>query len=94
MRKAPLFIVLSLLLGFLLVTCGGEKGDTVKVGVIAELTGDMPAVGESCKKAAEMAAKEINDAGGLEVAARSIRSSSLSKTMRAKPSSRHRQPRS
>ena len=67
MRKAPLFIVLSLLLGFLLVTCGGEKGDTVKVGVIAELTGDMPAVGESCKKAAEMAAKEINDAGGLEI---------------------------
>jgi branched-chain amino acid transport system substrate-binding protein len=35
--------------------------------VIAELTGDMPAVGESCKKAAEMATKEINDAGGLEV---------------------------
>jgi branched-chain amino acid transport system substrate-binding protein len=27
----------------------------------------MPAVGESCKKAAEMAVKEINDAGGLEV---------------------------
>jgi branched-chain amino acid transport system substrate-binding protein len=67
MRKTPLFIVLSLLLGILLVTCGGEKGDIIKVGVIAELTGDMPAVGESCKKAAEMAAKEINDAGGLEV---------------------------
>ena len=67
MRKTPLFIVLSLLSGLLLVTCGGEKSDTVKVGVIAELTGDMPAVGESCKKAAEMAAKEINDAGGLEV---------------------------
>ena len=31
------------------------------------MTGDIPAVGASCKNAAEMAVKEINDAGGLEV---------------------------
>ena len=67
MRKRPIFIVLSLLAGLLLVMCGGDKGNTIRIGVIAELTGDMPAVGESCKKAAEMAVKEINDAGGLEV---------------------------
>jgi branched-chain amino acid transport system substrate-binding protein len=67
MSRRPLCIVCSLLLGLVLATCGGDKGDTVRVGVIAELTGDMPAVGESCKKAAEMAAKEINDAGGLEI---------------------------
>ena len=67
MRKRPMFIVISLLAGLLLVTCSGEKSNTIKIGVIAELTGDMPAVGESCKKAAEMAVKEINDAGGLEV---------------------------
>ena len=29
--------------------------DVVKVGVIAELTGDIPAVGASCKNAAELA---------------------------------------
>lgn len=67
MRKRSTFIVISLLAGLLLVTCSGEKSNTIKIGVIAELTGDMPAVGESCKKAAEMAVKEVNDAGGLEV---------------------------
>jgi branched-chain amino acid transport system substrate-binding protein len=67
MRKRSMFIVISLLAGLLLVTCSGEKSNTIKIGVIAELTGDMPAVGESCKKAAEMAVKEVNDAGGLEV---------------------------
>ncbi len=67
MRKRCIPIVLSILAGLLLVTCGGDKGNSIKIGVIAELTGDMPAVGESCKKAAEMAVKEINDAGGLEV---------------------------
>ncbi|MCC8999135.1 MAG: ABC transporter substrate-binding protein [Candidatus Contendobacter sp.] len=39
----------------------------MKLGVIAELTGDMPAVGTSCKNAAELAVKEINAAGGLQV---------------------------
>src|SRR5271157_2312832 len=67
MRKRPTFVILSLLAGLLVVMCGGDKGNTIRIGVIAELTGDMPAVGESCKKAAEMAVKEINDAGGLEV---------------------------
>ena len=67
MRKTPLLIVLALLVGFLLVACGSEKSDAIRIGVIAELTGDMPAVGESCRKAAEMAVKEVNNAGGLEV---------------------------
>ena len=62
--------VLSLLLPVLLCTVGmtawgAEK--TLKLGVIAELTGDMPAVGTSCKNAAEMAVKEINAAGGVQV---------------------------
>jgi branched-chain amino acid transport system substrate-binding protein len=42
-------------------------GDTIKVGGIGELTGDIPAVGASFKNAAEMAVAEINDAGGLDV---------------------------
>ena len=67
MTKSCIPIVLSILAGLLLVTCSSDKGNSIRIGVIAELTGDMPAVGESCKKAAEMAVKEINDAGGLEV---------------------------
>mgnify|MGYP003588440559 CR=1 FL=1 len=61
---------LSLLLFSVLVAVGGSAWGaekTLKLGVIAELTGDMPAVGASCKNAAEMAVKEINAAGGLQV---------------------------
>ena len=66
MKKYLLLLVSCAVAIGLLGACS-EKSTTVKIGVIAELTGDMPAVGESCKKAAEMAAKEINDAGGLEI---------------------------
>jgi branched-chain amino acid transport system substrate-binding protein len=41
--------------------------DVIRVGGIGELTGDLPALGASFKNAAEMAVKEINDAGGLAV---------------------------
>jgi len=63
---------LLLLVGVVAVLVSGacSKGGSsaIKVGVIAELTGDMPAVGESCKKAAQLAVKQANDAGGIEVA--------------------------
>jgi len=53
----------------ILSACGGagSSAATIKVGGIGELTGDIPAVGASFKNAAEMAVKEINDAGGLDV---------------------------
>ena len=47
--------------------CGPKAPAEIKIGVNAELTGGIPVVGASCKNAAEMAAKEVNDAGGLEV---------------------------
>jgi branched-chain amino acid transport system substrate-binding protein len=62
--KIPLLLAASLLLS----ACGGAGGgNTIKVGGIGELTGDIPAVGASFKNSAEMAVKEINDAGGLDV---------------------------
>ncbi len=69
MKKTAWVFGLILLLSMLLSACGGadEQAKTIKVGVVAELTGDIPAVGASCKNAAEMAVAEINDAGGLEV---------------------------
>lgn len=68
MKKAALIIGLVLILSLTLSACGGAgKTDTIKVGVVAELTGDIPAVGASCKNAAEMAVQQINDAGGLDV---------------------------
>lgn len=45
-----------------------KSGPELKIGVIAELTGDIPAIGNSAKRAAELAVGEINEAGGVEVA--------------------------
>jgi branched-chain amino acid transport system substrate-binding protein len=60
-----LFTVLSFF-AFLILGCGGGDSSNIKVGLIAELTGDIPAVGASCKNAAQMAVQEINDAGGFQ----------------------------
>ena len=67
MKKATILLFLFIVVGFFVAGCGEKDDSSIRVGVIAELTGDMPAVGESCKKAAQLAVKEINDAGGLEV---------------------------
>lgn len=63
-------LLLAGTLGAVLLTQAACKktGPDIKIGVIAELSGDLPAVGDSCKKAAELAVAEINDAGGVEVA--------------------------
>lgn len=48
--------------------CAGRGAPpTIKIGVNAELTGDIPKVGESCKRAAQMWLADIEAAGGLEV---------------------------
>jgi branched-chain amino acid transport system substrate-binding protein len=66
MRKS--FILFTVLSFFVLTIlgCGGDDSSKIKVGLIAELTGDIPAVGASCKNAAQMAVQEINDAGGFQ----------------------------
>ncbi len=67
MKKVSLLLVIVFAVSMIAAQCPGGAPATIKVGVVAELTGDIPAVGASCKNAAEMAVKEINDAGGLEV---------------------------
>ena len=87
MKKFGLLFVLCVVMIAFIVACG-EKGNTVRIGVIAELTGDMPAVGASCKNAAEMAVKEVNDAGGMRWGKEDTRSSSSSRTTPARRTSR------
>lgn len=65
MKKTLSLLLFAVLVSLGATAWGAQK--TLKLGVIAELTGDMPAVGASCRNAAEMAVKEINDAGGLQV---------------------------
>jgi branched-chain amino acid transport system substrate-binding protein len=67
MRKSSIFFVVLSFFILTILGCGGGNSSNIKVGLIAELTGDIPAVGASCKNAAQMAVAEINDAGGFQL---------------------------
>ncbi len=60
-------ICLTTVIAFLLTACAGGAGNTIKVGLNIELTGDKPKVGEQSKYAAEMFVEEFNAAGGLDL---------------------------
>jgi branched-chain amino acid transport system substrate-binding protein len=62
--KKLLALVTTLVLALSLSACGGKE-DTVKFGVIGPLTGDYSLYGIATKTGAELAAKEINEAGGV-----------------------------
>src|SRR6187397_1219656 len=68
MNQLSRFVLVIMLLGMVLTACQPAAPTTIKVGLNVELTGSIPVVGESSKNAAELAVKEVNDAGGLEVA--------------------------
>lgn len=61
------FLLLSMISSLLIGLTGCDKTNTIKVGVIAEMTGEMPAVGQSCVNSANLAAEEINKSGGIVV---------------------------
>lgn len=69
MQRKNMLKLFALLLvaSFLLAACGQAAQQTIKIGVNAPLTGDIPKVGEGTKFAAEMWLADINAAGGLEV---------------------------
>jgi len=50
--------------------CGSKEDNVIRIGVNAELTGSKPTVGDSCKKAAELLAAQVNQAGGIQVGAK------------------------
>ncbi|MFH1146087.1 MAG: ABC transporter substrate-binding protein [Pseudomonadota bacterium] len=66
-------IILAMLMGVTIAGCQKGGDPTIKVGLIAELTGQIPAVGASCKNAAELAVKEINNAGGIKLAGKAYK---------------------
>ena len=67
MRKGFLVRVAILVLGLALAPCGWTAQKTIKVGINAPITGDIPKVGEGSKYAAEMWLEDIKAAGGLDV---------------------------
>ena len=73
MRRHFAFLFLLLSGVALFGACGTKELPDLAIGVIAELSGDIPAIGASCKNAAEMAVAEINEAGGVKVAGKAHR---------------------
>jgi branched-chain amino acid transport system substrate-binding protein len=68
MKKLAVGLVLTLLMLAALSACApGGAPDTIKIGINAPITGDIPKVGEGTKFAAEMWLEDIEAAGGLEV---------------------------
>lgn len=70
-KKLSVILASATIAATLSVTgCGNRGGDanTLRIGAIVEMTGDMPAVGASSRNAAELAVSELNAAGGITVA--------------------------
>ncbi|HEY9074323.1 MAG TPA: ABC transporter substrate-binding protein, partial [Desulfobaccales bacterium] len=66
--KCPRLMVVLCLLGAMLAGgCGQQPANEIRIGVNAELTGSKPTVGDSCKKAMELLAAQVNAAGGLKL---------------------------
>ena len=69
MRKltASFMIVLAVVVAFSILACSKERETTIKVGINAPITGDIPKVGEGTKFAAQMWLEDIKAAGGIQV---------------------------
>ena len=73
MRRGLSFMVFCLVVGLIFSPCVWSKTTTIKVGINAPMTGDIPKVGEGSKFAAKMWLEDINKAGGLEVGGKKIK---------------------
>jgi branched-chain amino acid transport system substrate-binding protein len=69
----PLLVGLGWLAMALITSgCGAKSEQEVRLGINAELTGSKPTVGDSCKKAMELLAAQVNQDGGLKVGDKKI----------------------
>jgi branched-chain amino acid transport system substrate-binding protein len=69
MRKITtvLVFVLAVVLAIGFVACGKKAQPTIKIGVNAPITGDIPKVGEGTRFAAQMWLEQVQGQGGLQV---------------------------
>ena len=67
MRKGSLFGVCVLVVIMAFSLSGRAQAETIKIGINAPLTGDIPKVGEGTKFAAQMWLEDVKAAGGLTV---------------------------
>ncbi len=67
-KKIYSLVALLILASMLLTACGGAGstgGSTVKIGLLAPLSGAVPTFGVSTQEGVEMAVKEWNAKGGV-----------------------------
>ena len=68
MKRTLLIVTVISIFVATLGVCAFAKGpDSIRIGVNAPLTGDIPKVGEGTKFAAQMWLEDVNAAGGIEV---------------------------
>jgi branched-chain amino acid transport system substrate-binding protein len=67
MRKGLYLIVACLVLALAMSPCAWAKMKTIKIGINAPITGDIPKVGEGTKYAAQMWLEDVKAAGGIMV---------------------------
>lgn len=65
--KKFLFLVMVMVLGLGLVACGEKENETVKIGVIGNLSVAAQFYAEEVVNGVKLAAKQINEAGGIDV---------------------------
>ena len=67
-KRLSLFGIIACVAMVLAVyACGPSEPETIKIGINAPITGDIPKVGEGTKFAAEMWLEDIAAAGGIQV---------------------------
>ena len=65
MVKRLLLVVVALLLLMPLAACGPKEAETIKIGVVMDLSGDLAAMGARMLNGGKLAVEEINAAGGV-----------------------------
>ncbi len=83
MRKAVIVATVLSIIGLGIAGCGGPS--VIKIGVVAEITGSIPAVGTSCREAATLAVEEINSSGGILVGGKKVKVELVVKDSGGKP---------
>ena len=67
MKKRLIFVVACLVICLVFAPSIWSRSKTIKIGINAPMTGDIPKVGEGSKFAGQMWLEDINKAGGLKV---------------------------
>jgi len=74
MRQKLLTVAINsfFIVGLVFFACSPEDSETIKIGINAPLTGDIPKVGEGTKFAAQMWLEDVNAAGGIDLGGNKI----------------------